>query len=63
MHLALQILRKDFLSQKKQWETDLVRSAPQQAAVFDEGDEVTLGSNNEGTRVKGYRVATKSLTH
>ena len=63
MHLALQILHKDFLSQKKQWENDLARSAPQQAAVFDEGDEVTLGSNNEGTRVNGHRIASKSLTH
>ena len=49
MLLTLQILRKDFLSKQKQWENDLERSAPQQAAAFDEGDEAALGSSKEGT--------------
>lgn len=45
-----QILRKDFLSQQRQWEDDLARSAPHLAAASDEGsgDEVPTGSSQEG---------------
>ena len=49
MRLTLQVLRKDFLSQQKQWENDLARSAPDQATALDEGDEAALRSNKEGT--------------
>ena len=44
-----QILRKDFLSQQKQWEHDLVRSAPELAEAPDDdvGQEATIENDQE----------------
>ena len=55
----LQILRKDFLSQQKQREDDLARSAPNQTTASDEdgADEPQVGRDVEGKLVPSWAVA------
>ena len=51
-HVTLQILRKDFLAEQRQWEDNLARSAPSDpvAPEDDDGKESSLTSNIEGSQ-------------
>ena len=59
--MHIQILRRDFLSKQKQWETDLARAAPESPLVLDDEEQLADHSLVEGEVSQMMHVCTSLL--